>query len=598
MLWLPMRDAALEGFRSGVMDRLGLGYEKLSAANPQLIYCSSTGFGPEGPYADRPAYDPLIQALSGWASGQKVGDDPTLIRAMAADKIGAYNNAQAIMAALLQRANTGRGCHVQTSMLDANLQFVWPDTMMHCTLQDEDAEHRPNLLHSYRLYTAADGWVSIATGTDAQWAAFCEALERPEFATDPRFATTSERAGNIAEWYAVIDTVTSAFNAEEVVRRLIAADVPAAPVHDPEAVFDDPHVGATGMVQESEHPLLGRFRHPQSRASQFGVDLPLSPAPTWGQHTKELMMEHGFSEETIAQALAEGAVKAWKIGISMFSTAGSLPPATLATAIEDRQLDGLYVPEHSHIPVSRETPWPGSPPGQNLPLPDYYTRTNDQIVALAMAGAVTQRIELGTSVTLLPQHDPIWLAKQVATLDSLTGGRVVLGVGLPWNREQTESHGVTFATRRQRFVEAVAVMRALWTDEQAAFAGEHFNLPPSLAYPKPVQPGGPPILLGGMGPKAYQIMAQCADGWMPISARASMASRLAPIQDAFRAAGRDPATVQLAVTGATTDPDGLANLHREGVGRALLTVWSEESDEILRELDRFADIAEKARAQF
>ncbi len=285
------------------------------------------------------------------------------------------------------------------------------------------------------------------------------------------------------------------------------------------------------------------------------------------------------------------------IGITMFVTDRSMPPAELAREVEARGFASLFLPEHSHIPVSRQTPWPGSRPGRNDPLPDYYAHMHDQVVALAMAGAVTTTLELGTAVTLIPQHDPIWLAKQLATLDHLTGGRVVLGAGFGWNREQGEDHGADFLTRRDRTEDCIAVMRSLWRDEIAEHKGTHASLSPSWAWPKPAQAGGPPVLIGGVGPRAYRAMARYADGWLPITSKPSVKDRLELIQKEFEAAGRDPASVQVAVAGATTEPDGLLNLGREGVQRALLTVWTEDRDEILAMLDRYAIVKSEVEGQ-
>lgn len=284
------------------------------------------------------------------------------------------------------------------------------------------------------------------------------------------------------------------------------------------------------------------------------------------------------------------------IGITLFDTDRAMHPVELAREVEGRGFDSLFLPEHSHIPVSRRSPWPGArSPDDELPEP--YRRLDDQIVALSMAAAVTDRLELGTAVTLVAQHDPIWLAKQLATLDHRSGGRVVLGVGFGWNQEQGAHHGVDHRTRRARTEEYVALMRALWTDEVASFHGTHARLEPSWAWPKPARPGGPAVLLGGgWGPVLFDAVARYADGWMPITARHSIADRLEPLRRRFEAAGRDPDDIEIAVMGATVDPGGLRALGAEGVQRAVLTVWTEDRDQVLRTLDEYALVAAAVRA--
>jgi probable F420-dependent oxidoreductase len=287
-----------------------------------------------------------------------------------------------------------------------------------------------------------------------------------------------------------------------------------------------------------------------------------------------------------------------KIGISMFDTDRAMPPTDIAREVESRGFDSLFLPEHSHIPTSRRTPWPGARPGHDDPLPDYYSHLHDQIVALSMAGAVTRNIQLGTAVTLLPQHDPIWLAKQVASLDALTEGRVVLGIGYGWNVEQGESHGTAFNQRRQRTEDCVGIMKALWSDDVASYEGTQISLEPAWAYPKPAQPGGPPIIVGGMGPRTYRAIARYADGWMPITGRDSVTDRLQPLREAYAEAGRDPDSIRVFIMGAAEDPAKLANLHREGVEHACLTIWSEDADEIRHKLDEFQALIERARRMF
>ena len=186
------------------------------------------------------------------------------------------------------------------------------------------------------------------------------------------------------------------------------------------------------------------------------------------------------------------------VGVTSMLTDLTMSPSELAVAVEERGFESLWLPEHSHIPTSRESPWPGSKPGSDEPLPYHYPRYVDLFVSLSMAAAVTSRIRLGSSVCLVAQHDPIQLAKQVATLDHLSGGRVILGIGYGWNREEAANHGmVEWGARREIVREKVAAMRRLWSDEVASFDGDHVHVAPSWMWPKPVQRGGPPVILGG-----------------------------------------------------------------------------------------------------
>jgi crotonobetainyl-CoA:carnitine CoA-transferase CaiB-like acyl-CoA transferase len=311
ILWrlLDEADVLIEGFRPGVMDRLGFGYEAVRSRRPSIVYCSSTGYGPSGPYADRPVFDPLIQALSGWAGGQRVGDRPTLVRGMVADKVGAYQNTQSILAALLRSQRSGEGSYIRNSMLQANLIFCWSDVMMHCSLLDEDAEHLPNVLATYRLLSCRDGFVSCSPGNDAQWRGMCEALEREDVRDDPRFRTAADRGGSLVEWYDVMDDMTGRFGVDEVVARLQRADVPVAKVLRPEEVADDAHVRATGLVAERDHPAAGRLRGPVLALSAFGDEIELGPAPTHGQHTRELLRELAYGDDEIARLAADAVIK-------------------------------------------------------------------------------------------------------------------------------------------------------------------------------------------------------------------------------------------------------------------------------------------------
>jgi probable F420-dependent oxidoreductase len=283
------------------------------------------------------------------------------------------------------------------------------------------------------------------------------------------------------------------------------------------------------------------------------------------------------------------------VGITSMLTDLTMSPSELAVAVEERGFESLWLPEHSHIPTSRESPWPGAKPGSDEPLPSAYARYVDMFVGLSMAAAVTARLRLGTSVCLVAQHDPISLAKQVATLDHLSGGRVILGIGFGWNREEAANHGMAaWGDRRDVVREKVAAMRSLWTDEVASFDGDHVHVGPSWMWPKPAQPGGPRVILGGgWGPKLLDAVATWADGWMPITARASLAGRVEGLWEACARVGRDPASIEIDAIGAAPDAAVLAGLRVEGVHRAILTVWDEDRDGALRSLDRFAAVRDE-----
>ena len=277
-----------------------------------------------------------------------------------------------------------------------------------------------------------------------------------------------------------------------------------------------------------------------------------------------------------------------KIGISLMSSDEAIRPDVLARACEERGFESLWLPEHSHIPISRESPWPGSL--TNEPLPREYSRLHDVFVALSMAAAVTTTLRLGTSVLLMAQRDPIWTSKQIATLDHLSGGRVEVGVGVGWNREEMASHGVaSFADRWTLTREHVAAMRALWGNEVGEFEASMTHVVPSWQWPKPISAHGPSVHIGGgAGPRLLGEVAGWADGWMPVSARSSLAPRLAKLREACEIVGRDPSTVIVSVFGATTDPAGLENLHAEGVHRVALTIPACSPDDALRHLDAWS----------
>lgn len=303
-------DVFVQGYRPGAVGRLGLGHEVAAARNPRLVYVSASGFGADGPYAERGAYDPIIQALSGWAGAQLDAEgEPSLVRGVVADKVSALVVAQAVTAALVARGVHGRGQHVTVSMLEANLAFNWPDVMMDKTLLDDDADHRPNLLSTYRVYPCTDGWVSLATGTDAHWQALCRACDRPDVAGDERFASPATRAANFVAWYDAIADMVGPTTRDALIDRCVAGGVPIAPVYRRDEIADDPQVVARGAVQVRDHPVAGRYRTPRQGAD-FGGDVTVQPrhAPAHGEHTDEVLTDLGYGADEIARLHADSVV--------------------------------------------------------------------------------------------------------------------------------------------------------------------------------------------------------------------------------------------------------------------------------------------------
>ena len=274
------------------------------------------------------------------------------------------------------------------------------------------------------------------------------------------------------------------------------------------------------------------------------------------------------------------------IGVMLFPTDVSIQPVELARAVEERGLHSLYFPEHTHIPVSRRTPYPAG--GE---LPEEYKRTHDPFLALTAAAAVTERIQLGTGICLVAQRDPIVTAKAVASLDVLSGGRFVFGIGVGWNEDEMSHHGVDPARRRAVAREHVLAMKALWTQDVASFSGEHVQLEPSWSWPKPVQRPHPPILLGGAGgPVTFRHVVEYCDGFMPIGGRGVVAQRIAELGRVATEAGRDPASLIIKVFGVRPKPDTLKDYEAAGVGEVIIGLPSASADEVLPLLDRCASL--------
>jgi probable F420-dependent oxidoreductase len=279
-----------------------------------------------------------------------------------------------------------------------------------------------------------------------------------------------------------------------------------------------------------------------------------------------------------------------RYGFTMFATDESIDIVTLARAAEERGFVSLYVPEHTHIPTSRRTP---APAGE--PLAEEYKRSLDPFVALAAAAAVTENLTVGTGIALVAQRDPIVMAKEVASLDHLSGGRVTIGIGFGWNREEMADHGVEYARRRAVVAEHVAAMKVLWGEQQIGFDGEFVSFEPSFAWPKPVQRPHPPILLGGGGgPKLFEAIAAYGDGWMPIGG-AGVREAMPRLEAAVEGAGRDPATMTVLPFGVLPDPAKMAYYEEVGFDEVVLRLPSAPPEVVLPLLDEYAESLTRQR---
>jgi probable F420-dependent oxidoreductase len=273
-----------------------------------------------------------------------------------------------------------------------------------------------------------------------------------------------------------------------------------------------------------------------------------------------------------------------KFGISTFVTDEGIAPGALAGAIEDRGFDSLFVAEHTHIPLSRKSPWPSG--GE---LPRRYYRTLDPFVALTAAAAATERLLLATGVALVVERDPIITAKEVSSLDLVSGGRVIFGVGVGWNREEMENHGTDARTRGELMDERLRAMIEMWTRDAPEFHGRYVNFDPIGIWPKPAQKPHPPIYVGG-GNRAFDRLAQLGDAWL---ANGLPPDKLEPMMGKLgEVAGRD---VPVTVFNASTEPEDVEAYARLGVERVLLGLPTLPEAEALDHLDNLAEVAAAAR---
>ena len=276
-----------------------------------------------------------------------------------------------------------------------------------------------------------------------------------------------------------------------------------------------------------------------------------------------------------------------EFGAYMFSTDYSIRPDELARLLEDRGFESMWVPEHTHIPASRQSPWPG---GGDLPR--MYWHTYDPFVALTAAAAVTTTLKLGTGICLVIERDPIITAKQVASLDSLSNGRFIFGIGGGWNVEEMDNHGTRFRSRWRLLREQILAMKEIWTKDEAEFHGEFVNFDKIWSYPKPVQKPHPPIIMGGAGATTFDRVVEFCDGWMPIGGRAaqggSLMEKISLLKQQAEDGGRDPASISITMFGAKADLDQINRMEEAGVNRVIFSLPSEERDAVLPIIDEYA----------
>ena len=273
-------------------------------------------------------------------------------------------------------------------------------------------------------------------------------------------------------------------------------------------------------------------------------------------------------------------------GVCMFSTAYAIAPDELGRALEERGFESVWIPEHTHIPASRRSPWPGGPN-----LPKEYWSSYDPFIALMAAGAATKRLKLGTGICLVIERDPITMAKEVATLDRLSNGRVLFGIGGGWNAEEMENHGTPFKARWKILRERVLAMKAIWTEKEPEFHGEHVRFDKIWADPKPVQQPHPPIIMGGDGATTFDRVVEFCDGWMPIMRpNQNPVERIPLLRERLQKAGRDPKSVPVSIFFAPPKKEALDALQAAGVSRAIFGVPSEGRESVLPRLDSLAKL--------
>ena len=270
------------------------------------------------------------------------------------------------------------------------------------------------------------------------------------------------------------------------------------------------------------------------------------------------------------------------VGALIFPTDKTIRPDRLAIALEERGYESLWVAEHTHIPLTRKTPYPAG--GE---LPDFYKRTMDPFVALSVAATVTSQLKLGTGICLVNQHHAINLAKQGASVDLVSNGRFLFGVGVGWNEDEMEHHGVDPSKRRSTARERILAVKELWSQEEAEFHGDYVDFSPSLSYPKPV--GNPPVLMGGSGgPVTFKHVIEYCDSWMPIHGRVDPLEKIDLLHQMAEDAGRDPASIGLSIYGCPMDAEVIERYRAAGAERVVFWLPATAESEVLEAVEQGA----------
>jgi crotonobetainyl-CoA:carnitine CoA-transferase CaiB-like acyl-CoA transferase len=299
-------DVVIQNFRPGAVERLGIGYEDLKKVNPQLIYVSISGYGPDGPDSGHRVYDNVIQAASGLASVQTDprNGEPSLFRTLLCDKVTSLTAAQAISSALYARAaGNAEGQHIVLAMLDAAVSFMWPDSGMDAVLLDDDANRTPTIGQNYGITRLKDGFAAIAVVSDSEFRGLCHAYGRPELADDERFDTMAGRTLNASELVPLMTELSAQQSAEDFVKRAQSFDVPAASVVTLADLPQQPQIVNNEVFLEREHPVAGRIREPRPAARFSSTPAQAGGlAPTPGQHSDEVVAEVGLDAAALRAA--------------------------------------------------------------------------------------------------------------------------------------------------------------------------------------------------------------------------------------------------------------------------------------------------------